>query len=87
MKTQTKHPLLSNSLKPCLAHETEEVNCISDEVEILKYKGLLITESNHEVMYSAQMLSWDGREGLNKVLLKAAIGKENDSFMYMTRVS
>lgn len=53
----------------------------------MKYKGLLITESNYEVMYSAQVLSRDRREGLNKVLLKAAIGKENDSFMYMTPVS
>lgn len=53
----------------------------------MKYKGLLITESNPEVMYSAQMLTRDGREGLNKVSLKAAVGKEDDSFMYMTPVS
>lgn len=51
--------ILSNQ---CPAHETEEVNCISDEVEVLKYKELLITERNPEVMYSAQMLTRDGRE-------------------------
>lgn len=51
MKINT--PPLKFSQTICPAHETEEVNCISDEVEVLKYKELLITERNSEVMYSA----------------------------------
>ena len=67
---QTTHP----------THEREEVNCIGDEVEVLKYKWLLITESNHEAMYFAKMSSRDGRGPWQSMVIKSSDWKREWQF-------